>query len=689
MDNEELEVTPEANEEFDLESIIAEFRDTPQEAAEEVTEELPEEPEMPELSMEEEPAEEPEEEEPSPAPLTQDTVRIDPTQLPKSSYPDAAPVEEDEEWEEEEEAEPEPVPTADSPTEHWEPEYEEAMGEFAAAPLQYHPQNRLKELKKKLVAGPEHRYYKLMELGTGKLQAAMFISMVIMLLCAGSTVLYHFGLVQPERMKLMIFGQLLAMLLSALVGSQQLVEGLADLFRGRFSLNTLLVFSFVLCAADGVLCLQDLRVPCCAAFTLQIVLSLFDTLHTRRVEISQMDILRKATNLTAVRPSEELFEGKQVLLRDDGEVEDFMDAYNQRSVPEKIRSWYAVGALAAAIGVGITALVMHGVATGLQVAAVTLLAAIPASFFICLSRPADILQKRFHRLNTVICGWKGTATVKGEHLFCVEHTDLFPVGTVKMNGVKFFGNRDPDEIVAYGAALILADKNGLAPLFKQVLDSRNCLHLSAQELQFHDGGVTGEVRGEPVMVGSLAFLQEMGVEIPEGMRVSQAVCVAVDGVLSGLFAISYEKTRIATDGVNALCYYRQIKPVICDGDFLLTADFMRSKFGIKPKRLRFADAALRETLGELKPDRQAPAAVLSTQPDMVSLAYGISGAKALRSATFLGLAVHMAGGILGIGIMLTLTLLGATDLLTPLNVILYQLVWSIPGILLTEWTRLL
>ena len=81
--------------------------------------------------------------------------------------------------------------------------------------------------------------------------------------------------------------------------------------------------------------------------------------------------------------------------------------------------------------------------------------------------------------------------------------------------------------------------------------------------------------------------------------------------------------------------------------------------------------------------------MISTQPDMAGLAFGISGAKALRSASFLGLWVHIAGGIIGIALMLALTLMGATDLLTPLNVILYQLVWSIPGILLTEWTRLL
>ena len=34
-----------------------------------------------------------------------------------------------------------------------------------------------------------------------------------------------------------------------------------------------------------------------------------------------------------------------------------------------------------------------------------------------------------------------------------------------------------------------------------------------------------------------------------------------------------------------------------------------------------------------------------------------------------------------------LMLLGAMHLLTPANMFLYQLVWMIPGFLLTEWTR--
>lgn len=670
LPEQEIEVPAQeaAGDNLDLESIIQEFRDLSDEN-------LPD-PELPAEMLPHEP-------EPEPAPVSGDTIRMDLSQLPKGSYSGAQPIEDEPEPVEEEVTE-ELEPFSDQ----WEPEYEQPMGEYVPPqPILFHPQSRLRELKKKLVAGPEKRYYQLMEKGTGKLQVLIVIGLILSLLCIGSTVLDHLEMVQENRLKLMIFGQMLFMFVAALLGSFQLVEGLADLIRLRFSLNTLLLFSFLVCAVDGLFCLQQLRVPCCAPFTLQVVFSLFDTLHRRRTEMSQMDTLRKATNLTAVRQAKD--QSEKVLVRSAGQVEDFMDSYDQVSKPAKIRSWYVIGALIASLGVGVTGAVLYDITTGLKIAAVTLLASAPATFFVSLSRPADILEKRFHKLGTLICGWKGVNAACGKATFPIGHTDLFPGGTVKMNGVKFFGSRNPDEVVAYGTALILSDKNGLAPLFEQVLESRNCHHLTAQDVTCLDGGITGLVRGEPVMVGSLSFLQSQGVEIPEGLRVSNAVCVAVDGILSGLFAINYDKTRAAASGLHTLTAYRKLKPVIADGDFLITPGFLRSKFGVHSKRLQFADPQLRAQLAAMEPDLEAPASVLTTQQTLAAAAYGVTGARALRKASYLGLAIHIAGGIIGIGIMLTLTVIGALHLLTPMHVMLYQLIWCLPGFLATEWSRLI
>jgi hypothetical protein len=47
----------------------------------------------------------------------------------------------------------------------------------------------------------------------------------------------------------------------------------------------------------------------------------------------------------------------------------------------------------------------------------------------------------------------------------------------------------------------------------------------------------------------------------------------------------------------------------------------------------------------------------------------------------------MMGGILGLFIVGVLAWAGIADILTPTNVLLYELLWMVPGLLITEWTR--
>lgn len=613
--------------------------------------------------------------------VTGDTIRLDAIPIARGQVRDAVLIKDEE---------PEEIQPKEEPfSEQWEPEYEQPIGEYIAPqPIIFHPRSRLRELKRKLVAGPEKRYYILSEKGLGKLQAAIFLSFLVVLLSAASTAMYALGMVQENRMRLMVFGQFFAMLVSALLGSYQLIEGVTDLFKKRFTLNTLLVITFLACCVDGILCLQQVRVPCCAAFSLEVTMSLWSEYQKRHAEMGQMDTMRKAIRLDSLCAVKNYYGGRTGFVRGEGQVEDFMDTYNVPSTPQKVMDVYAIAALLASICIGVTAGVAYDLYAGIQVFAVSLLAAVPASFFITLSRPMALLGKRLHSVGTVLCGWKGITSLCGKVVFPLNHEDLFPVGTTRLNGVKFYGSRDPDEIVAYCTALISADGGGLANLFVQLLDSRNAHHYDAQELQtYGNGGIGGVVQGEPILVGTLSFLKEMGVEVPEGIRVSQAVCVAIDGEFSGLFAVTYEKTRASAAGLAVLSSYGGLKPILTTADFMLTGGFIRAKFGINPKRILLPDYAIRHQLRSVEAQPEDIAGLLVTKEGLLPYAYGVTGARALRTASILGVVIHMIGGILGIGVVVLLTLLNARHLLTPANMFLYQLIWMIPGMLITEWTR--
>ena len=719
------------NQELNLDDILREFGAAPEEATEEETpveepaeaeeeiaQEQPEEEQLEELDDEilsvwlggkqEQPATDlgdtrridPVELQPHQTDITGDTIRLDGLADGIPTKPRKDPMLEDtqriwnpgdtiharpttEEWKQGDTIHSEPF------SGNWEPEYEQPMGEYVPPqPIQFNPRSRFRELKKKLVEGPEKRYYQLMEKGVGKEQAGIFFSLLVVLICAASTAMYAMGSVQDNRMRLMVFIQFIAMLISAFLGSNQLIDGVVDLTKKKFTLNTLLVVTFIACCVDGIICLKQVRVPCCAAFSLEMTMSLWGAYQRKALEMSQMDTMRKATRLDGVAACPDYLEGKKGLLRREGQVEDFMDRYTDPCKPEKTLNLYSMIAAILAFAIGIFAGVKGGFSAGVQVAAVSLLAAVPATAFITHSRPAILLERRLHKLGTVICGWQGVEGLCGKAVFPVTFGDLYPADAVRLNGVKYFGSRQPEQVAAYATAVIEASGCGLRELFHHVLDSNNGRHYDASDITcYENGGVSGIVEGEKVLIGSVSFLKDMEVEVPENARISYGVYVAIDGELSGLYAVSYEKTRSAAAGLTTLSAYRGLQCAVVSDDFMLTAGFMKSKFGVKSKRFLLPDYETRATLREkeLEPDSQT--LLMTTALGLAPLAFAVTGARALRTTCRLGTVLHIVGGAIGLGIMVLLTVLGALEVLTPANMFLYQLVWMIPAFLFTEWTR--
>lgn len=677
--------------EFALEDILKEFgMEDAELPAEETTEEKAE----PEQVCEDVP-----DAETAPAaeePMSGDTIRISVPQASQMGMDigdtiQFAPVGGEEPETPEEEAPRAPAPDKAEPySDSWEPEYDQPMGDYVPPqPIVFHPRSKLHALKKKLVAGPERRYYELSENGLGKLQFAIFISLLVAALSVTTAVLYSVGAVAPERLKLMVFSQFFTMLVAALLGCYQMMDGISDMFRGKFNLNSMLVLTFVACTVDGVLCLQQQRVPCCSVFCLQVTMSLWSTYHRRHTQIGQMDTLRKATDLHGVIPTPDYLDGETGYLRGEGRLEDFMDNYEKPGKAERTLNVYALLATGLSVVIGVVAGLLHrDVSFGVQALAVTLLVSVPVTSFITASRPAAILEKRLHKLGAVLCSWEGVEKLSGKGLFALKHTDLFPLGACKLNGVKFYGSRDPDQVVAYCTAIVVADGGGLAPLFSHLLDSRNGRHYQVENLRVYpEGGVGGEVCGEAVLIGTASFLQTMGVEVPQGMSISQAVYASIDGELSGVFAVAYSKVRSAASGISTLCAYRKLRAVVTGGDFMLTDEFIRARFNVKTRRMVFPDRDTRQMLAERLPEENAACAALVTGEALAPFAYAVTGGRSLRSAAKIGMIINLLGGALGIVMMAVLAVLGARELLTPVNVLLYELAWLIPGLLVTEWTR--
>lgn len=578
----------------------------------------------------------------------------------------------------------------DAFSEDWEPDYVDQDEDFQIPePVIHRPKSRLKELRQKLVNGPEQRYYALSEQGVGKLQASLIFNGILMLLSIAFTTVCTLKGLPADRLRLVVFVQFLTMLLSALLGCYRLVDGVNDMIRLRFTPNSLLVVSFLVCCVDGVMCLQQLRLSVCAVFSLQMTMALWAAYNRHNTEMGQMDTLRRATNLNGLACVPEDYEGMMGFRICRGEVEHFMDHYQTVTTPDQVLNWFCLAVAVISLVIGVLGGVLHGISTGVQMCCASLMVGMPATGFLATVRPLEVLEKRLHKLGTVLCGWQAIRTVRCKIAVPLNDKDLFPSGSIKLNGVKFYGDRQPDLVITYTAALIGANGGALVEVFEQLRDSRGGKACLVENLHIYDGGVGGEIGQDRILVGTLQFMQEMGVEVSKGTRVSQAVYTAIEGDLSGVFAVAYGKSKSSAAGLRTLCSCRSLIPVMTTKDFMITESLIHSKFMVSTKRMVFPDRATCVDICARREPEGSTVVALTTKEGLAPMAFAITGARTLGSAMHIGVVLHMIGGIVGLIIMAALAYIGSAELLSPLNILLYQLVWMIPGFLVTEWTRTL
>lgn len=665
----------EHTEELDLEDIIREFSDQP-ELEELIREFAPPKEKKPAQSVSGDTIRmEPIGAAPVKPAVTQQTVRFTGPKFPAD--PPYAP-------------QPSPVgnrSTVEPFSEGWEPEYEEPMGNYPQRDPIHFPNQRLRMLREKLTAGPEKRFYELTEAGTFRPTLLLLLAWLVFGLSMGTTLAFTAGYIGSQYASTVAFCQLLAVLMSALLVLSRLVQGIANLARGRFTLSAFLLISAIICLADGVLALSQQRISCCNLFCLAAAVAQWAVCHDRITELRRMDTLRRAQELTALTKVDALYDEDPGCITTPGDPDSFLLHYQAFSAPEKTLQIYAglclLAATVLAIAVGTTA----GWARALQAASTAVLVGLPATAFICIRRPETLLEKRLHSLGTVLCGWQGIRAVEKDTVFPITHTDLFPQDTVKLNGMKFYGAVDPDMVLCYAGSLVAYEGGSLTAIFEPLMSARYIRHAKVEEYSAYPGGLSALVDGEPVVVGTLGFMQRMGIEVPEQTRLRYGVYAAVDGVLSGVFAVQYARNKQAAASLRNICSYRAIRPVLVTPDFMLTEQFLRDILKVQARNLEFPDRDTCLAMSRKRAAEDAPVIALTSRKGLAQRTFAVTGALALASAEKCGACIHILGGLLGMIAVAVLALIGAWHLLTPLNLLLYSLLWMLPGWLITQWTR--
>jgi heavy metal translocating P-type ATPase len=141
--------------------------------------------------------------------------------------------------------------------------------------------------------------------------------------------------------------------------------------------------------------------------------------------------------------------------------------------------------------------------------------------------------------------------------FAFDKTGTLTVGQPTVGKIETFGKFTKDDVLGFAAGLEQQSNHALAEAIKSKAKDLGIKLATARNLREHSGrGLTATVKGKPVMVGRLTWLQEEGVELPKGFKPkslqSMAACVAVGGALIGIISFTDEIRGESKSTLNRL-----------------------------------------------------------------------------------------------------------------------------------------
>lgn len=365
-----------------------------------------------------------------------------------------------------------------------------------------------------------------------------------------------------------------------------------------------------------------------------------------------------------------------------GLIEGFYHTTNGR---DPVRTWQSILVplllSASMVLSGVVSLSKKDMSQFLWVWSAMLSASLPLSLPLTLTLPWDYLSRRLNKSGSAVAGYQGARMVSRSRRMVLTDNDIFPPGTVGLNGLKVFGE-EISKVASYAATLAAASDSQLSPLFDQLLASEGGVHLPLEDLHFYEeGGVGGTIRGETVTMGSAYFMKKSRVALPHDLKLKTGVFLAVDGTLIAIFAIKYQPSRNVEWALRALRRNR-MEPVLAVRGGNITPSLLKRKFNLDSKPV-YPDVSTRLALSDACRARGEHSYAIIYREGLMPFAETVIGSRRLVHTVRLTTILTYVGGLCGLLLSYYLTNAGAFNALSPLYMLAFLVLWLLPTWLLS------
>lgn len=457
--------------------------------------------------------------------------------------------------------------------------------------------------------------------------------------------------------------------------------GLMRIVRLRPTMDSLVLFGQLCIMAHNISIILAPRWGGYLPFTCVGIFTLLLALVAKRQRAESLRRTYKATLLgtapTAVKRLEE--NGVSMAVKTEVGAWVDMEELAEYDPTEKLSEIFAPIAMAAVVGLAAAASFGQQ-AGGRFLWCLAALAAVsaPGAMLLSASMPVRRLSKKLFASGGGLINPKRTRQLAKCQLAVLRDADIFPAGAVEIGGMKIASSQKMETVLACATAVVQEIGGGIARAFAEFSRQQYINPKKARNIRFFEsGGISADIDGRYVLVGTASFLLRMGVQVTEGVKIKNSLFIAIDSAFAGIFSVKY---GVQSQPYSAFRTLRngKVTPCIATRDINISQAYVESRFDLRAGSTEYPDLTERIRLSESNAGSGEDTLAFLSRDGMQPFAEAVSAAKKQRRAVRIGQAMGFAAMITGMLIMYFLVYNFKVSAATPHNVLLFLMLWLVP-----------
>lgn len=475
--------------------------------------------------------------------------------------------------------------------------------------------------------------------------------------------------------------QFFVMLLCLDVGTNAVL----NVFNGRLNIDFLAVVSCLLTSADAIITARlsetPGHMPLCAVSSLSLYGVLLSSLLSTRGIRKSFRVPAIGKSAYCVTCEDSVMNGGLTLLKSTRPINGFVRRTEEEPIDEEnFRKLSPVILAVSFVFALIVTIVKKSPDSALYIFTAVLSPAVPFTALMCFALPFFTGSKRMFSSAAAIAGWSGTYDIGHSKNLIVTDRDLFPDECIEIESVRIFADYPSAKVLSYAGAMIRASQSGLTSAFEHLMQDNNCTPAELDSFEIlSGGGLKSLIEGHTVYCGNIDIMRLMDVKVPFKLTSRYSVLLAIDGVLYGIFNISYHADPKVRKALVSLMRSNR-HPVFAARDFNITPDMIHDCFDIATDGYDFPPYSERYPLSDAKPSKTSKISAVICREGLGPLTTMADTGRSIFVTTKINTVISVASSI--IWLLYSTVALLVSGSLSLSFILLFIMVFSLPILIL-------